>query len=171
MENFRIHSWLPLNNNPSWIMCSVHWLLSLRIGFSDASYASLKSGSSIYISLRLSKPKVLTLNSCISKHFPLRALATLLAVPEICLITKILHVFNPFNMFLVQLLLSSHELQSVIITVQNELLGNQIVSPFLQRLYDCVEFLVIRGVINLHFIQFFTEVCDRPVILAQDRSN
>jgi hypothetical protein len=58
--------------------------------------------------------------------------------------SKILHVFNPFFMFLVQLVLLSHELQSVIITVQNKLLRNQIMSPFLQCLYDHIEFLVIR---------------------------
>lgn len=44
-------------------------------------------------------------------------------------------------------------------------------SPFPQRLYDCIEFFVIRGVLNLCFIHFFNEVCDQPTILAQDHSN
>jgi hypothetical protein len=59
----------------------------------------------------------------------------------------------------------------MIITVKKKILRDQIMSPFIQRLYDHIEFFVIRGVLNLRFIQFFAEVCDRPVILAQDLSN
>jgi hypothetical protein len=58
----------------------------------------------------------------------------------------------------------------MIIAVQNKLFRNQIVSPFLQCLYDRIEFLVICGLLNLRFIQFLTEVCDRSIILAQDHS-
>jgi hypothetical protein len=49
----------------------------------------LKSGSSTYMSLRSSKPNVLTLNSYNSKHFLLKASATLSAIPEMCLITNV----------------------------------------------------------------------------------
>jgi len=60
IENFGMHNWLSLNNNPSWIIYYIQALLSLTTRFSHASYDSLNCGSSLYISLRCSNPKVLT---------------------------------------------------------------------------------------------------------------
>jgi hypothetical protein len=85
--------------------------------------------------------------------------------------SKVLDVFNPFSLLLIQLLLLSQELQSMIIIVQNKCFRNQIVPPLLQCLYDRIKFLVICGVLNLRLIQFLTELCDWPVVLAQDCSN
>jgi hypothetical protein len=70
-----------------------HGLLSMS-SFSAASYASPKSASSAYISFKLSKPKVLTLNSCSNKIFWLKASATLLA-SVLYHEREILHVLHP----------------------------------------------------------------------------
>ena len=44
-------------------------------------------------------------------------------------------------------------------------------SPLLQCLNNCIEFLLIRGIISPGVIQFFTEIGYRPIILTQHSSN
>jgi hypothetical protein len=53
-----------------------------------------KSSSSLYISLRCLNPKVSTWNSSTIKLLLLKAYVTLLAVPAMCLITKVKFCMN-----------------------------------------------------------------------------
>jgi hypothetical protein len=59
----------------------------------------------------------------------------------------------------------------MIVAIQNKLFRNQVMSPLLQRLYDCIKFFIIRGVFPLCIFQLVTEVCNRSVVLNQDCSN
>jgi hypothetical protein len=81
---------------------------------------------------------------------------------------EILHMLNPFDMSLIQLLLFSHKLQCMIVIVQDKFLWDQLMPPFLQCLNDSIELLVISGVLHFHFIHLLAEIRYRPVFLTQD---
>jgi hypothetical protein len=73
-------------------------------------------------------------------------------------------------MFPIQLLLLSHKLQCMIITIQYKFLWDQVMPPLFQCLYDSIKFFVVCGVFQLCLIQLLTEICNWSVLLTQDRS-
>lgn len=78
-----------------------------------------------------------------------------------------LQVLNPFCMLVFQLMLLHNILQRRIIKKQNKFIIEQIVSPMLQCLDDNIELLIVRRVFLLAFIQFFTEISNWFVFLAE----
>jgi hypothetical protein len=59
----------------------------------------------------------------------------------------------------------------VVVSIQNKLFWNQVMSPFIQHMYDCIKFFIIRGIVLPCIIQFLTKVCNRPIFLTYDYSN
>jgi hypothetical protein len=84
--------------------------------------------------------------------------------------SKILHKFNPFCMPLIQFFLSSYELQSLVIAIQDKLLWDKIVPPFLQSLNYGIKLLVICGVFPLSLIQLLAEIGNGSIVLTQNCS-
>lgn len=133
MELLKMHNWLPLNNVSSWMMKSSHFVLSKVIGSLDAFQASAKSGSSGYNTLSSLNP---TTSNCISINkicLLLKESATLLDLPLLCFKTKsvTLQKLHPFQMSPIQFSQTIQVLQCLMISVQNKLFWQQVMSPFL----------------------------------------
>jgi hypothetical protein len=59
----------------------------------------------------------------------------------------------------------------MIFTIQDKLFWNQIMSPLLQHLYDCIKLFITHGIFHLFIVHLLTEVWNRPIVLTQDCSN
>ena len=80
---------------------------------------------------------------------------------------KTLKIVYPFCMFLIKFWLLHCKLRCMIVRIQYKLFSHHVMSPLLQCLNNCMEFLIRRGIFSFSVIQFLTKICHSSVILTQ----